>query len=159
MRRLGPSEALGMNITARFTRNLVGTAIVLAGALAAVGGVDAKGPGSGGGVVATGGGDAPQNVALTANCTIADTGYVLYNKSGDKVTFVFGAHNDTSTAGWSVNVTDAGQTLVDATTPSLGTDWSLVRNYTSPKGQRTIQVTAKTLDGTNACTASLSYKA
>jgi len=152
------SESPSMNITARFARNTIATAIVLAGALAAVGGVDAKGTGSGGGT-ATGGGDAPQNVYMPANCTIADTGFVLYNKSGSRVTFAFGAHHDASTAGWSVNVTDAGQTLVDATVPALGSDWTLVRNYTSPKGQRTIVVTAKALDGSNACTASLSYKA
>jgi len=148
-----------MNINSRITRNVVASAIMLAGALAAGGGVDAKGGANGTGGAATGGGDAPQNVYTPANCTTADTGYVLYNKSGDKVTFVFGAHNDTSTAGWTVNVSDAGQTLVASTVPALGSDWSMVRNYTSPKGQRTIIVTATALDGSNACTASLSYKA
>ena len=111
------------------------------------------------GVASAKGGDAGQNVFVDANCSLPGTGYTGYNKSGDKVTFVFGVHNDSSTGGWRVVVTDNGATLVDQTVGSMGNEWSLIRNYVSPKGQRVVTVTADALDGTNHCETTLAYKA
>ena len=140
----------------KFARTAALAAAALATIVAVAGQVDAKGGTSGGG--GGGGADAPQNVFVDGNCTVSGTGYVGYNKSGDKVTFVFGAHQDTSTAGWRVTAVDAGKTLVDQTVPALGSDWSMVRNYTSPKGDRLVQVTADALDGSNHCETWLSYR-
>ena len=52
-----------------------------------------------------------------------------------------------------------GVTLVDQTVGPMGNEWSLIRNYVSPKGRRTVTVTADALDGTNHCRTTLSYKA
>lgn len=111
------------------------------------------------GVASAKGGDAGQNVFVDARCSLPGTGYTGYNKSGDRVTFLFGVHADASTSGWHVVVTDNGTTLVDQTVPAAGSEWSLIRTYVSPKGQRTVTVTADALDGTNHCQTTLSYKA
>jgi hypothetical protein len=140
-----------MQTTPRRSRTFAAATVVAAG-LALAGGIAAVG------VASAKGGDGGQNVFVDASCTQPGTGYTGYNKSGDKVTFIFGVRNDASTEGWHVVATDAGATLVDQTLPAFGNQWSLVRNWVSPKGVRTVVVTADALDGTNHCDAVLTYK-
>ena len=141
-----------MNTSPRRSRTFALSAFAAA-ALAVAGGAAAVG------VASAKGGDAAQNVFVDANCDVPGTGYTGYNKSGDKVLFIFGVHNDTTSGGWRVVVTDDGVTLVDQTVGPMGNEWSLIRNYVSPKGRRTVTVPADALDGTNHCRTTLSYTA
>lgn len=106
------------------------------------------------------GGDAKQNVLVPATCNnnVASV-YTGYNKSGDKVSFTAGARQDVSGQTWRVTVVDNGLVLVNQTFPFASSDWSILANYTSPKGERSVNVTISTSDSITVCTQTLSYKA
>lgn len=112
-----------------------------------------------GGTALAKGGDAKQTALVPMQCStpvaLVHTGY---NKSGDRVTFTAGARQDSSGQVWRVTVTDAGVTLVDQTFPFPSSDWSILANYRSPKGERVVSVTATTGDGSTVCKQTLTYK-
>lgn len=112
-----------------------------------------------GGITFAKGGDAKQNTFNSATCNnnVANV-YVGYNKSGSQITFSAGAHQDTTGLTWHVTAVDAGVTLVDQSFPYPSTDWSILANYTSPKGDRTVVVTVATVDGSVTCVQNLNYK-
>lgn len=117
-----------------------------------VGVADAKGGG-------TKGGDAKQGSYVLDNCTGGAVGFLGYNKSGDRVTYMAGAMSDTTGGAWTVTISDdlAG-TVYSGPSGSIGSDWSILGNFTAPKGEQTLSVSMVSADGANSCTASLAFK-
>jgi len=112
-----------------------------------------------GGVVFAKGGDAKQNILNPATCNINVANVSAgYNKSGNRITFFAGATQDVSGQTWHVTAVDAGVTVVNQNFPFPSTDWSIISNYTSPKGERTVIVTIATSDNTVICTQTFNYK-
>ncbi|MEN9645391.1 MAG: hypothetical protein RL238_2060 [Actinomycetota bacterium] len=141
----------------KLTRTALGVAAAGLGLFALVVGVaDAKGGGGGGG---GGGGDAKQGSYVLGNCTDGATGFFGYNKSGDRVTYMVGASADSTGAAWTVTVSDdlAG-TVYSGPNGSIGTDWSILGNFTAPKGNNTLSVTMVSDNGVDSCSASLAFK-
>jgi hypothetical protein len=118
-----------------------------------VAGADAKGGGGGGG------GDAKQGSYLLANCTAGADGFLGYNKSGDRVTYMVGAGADVTGAGWTVTlVDDLGGTVYSGPSGTVGSSWSILGNYTAVKGNHVLSVVMVSDSGADSCTASLTFK-
>jgi hypothetical protein len=127
----------------------------------AKGGAAGSGGGGGGGGTATaaptGGTDTKQNVLLPASCTGGDGfAYAGYNKSGSRATIGFGLQNDIQELDWTVTFDDNGEVFATDAMPYPGTDWSVVENRDSTKGEHVITIHAD--NGAESCTVSLSYK-
>ena len=118
----------------------------------AVGGADARGDG-------TKGGDAKQGSYVLANCTGGADGFLGYNKSGDRVTYMVGAGADTTGAAWTVTVTDnLSGTVYAGSNGTIGSDWSILGNFSAPKGDNVLTVTMVSDNGVDSCTGSLSFR-
>jgi hypothetical protein len=118
-----------------------------------VAGADAKGGGGGGG------GDAKQGSYLLANCTAAADGFLGYNKSGDRVTYMVGAGADVTGASWTVTLVDnLGGTVYSGPSGTVGSSWSILGNYTAVKGDHVLSVSMVSDSGADRCTASLTFK-
>jgi len=118
-----------------------------------VAGADAKGGGGGGG------GDAKQGSYVLANCTAGADGFLGYNKSGDRVTYMVGAGADVTGAGWTVTlVDDLGGTVYSGPSGTVGSSWSILGNYTAVKGNHVLSVMMVSDSGADSCTASLTFK-
>ena len=137
----------------KVTRAGVGVAAAALGLFAlVVGGADAKGGG-------TNGGDSKQGSYALANCTGGATGFLGYNKSGDRVTYMVGASGDSTGSGWTITVADnLLGTVYEGGNGTVGTDWSLLGNFSAPKGNNVLSVTMVSDNGVDSCTASLSFK-
>lgn len=117
-----------------------------------VGGADAKGGG-------TNGGDSKQGSYALANCTDGAAGFLGYNKSGDRVTYMVGAGADVTGAGWTITIADSQLgTVYSGPNGTIGSDWSILGNFTAPKGNNVLSVTMVSDNGVDSCTASLSFK-
>jgi hypothetical protein len=124
-----------------------------------VAGADAKGGGGGGGGGGTKGGDAKQGSYLLANCTGGADGFLGYNKSGDRVTYMVGAGADVTGAGWTVTLVDnLGGTVYSGPSGTVGSSWSILGNYTAVKGDHVLSVAMVSDNGADSCTASLTFK-
>lgn len=137
----------------KLTRTVAAVAVGGLGLFALVVGVaDAKGGG-------TKGGDAKQGSYVLDNCTGGAVGYLGYNKSGDRVTYMAGAMSDSTGAQWTVTITDnLSGTVYSGPNGSIGSDWSILGNFTAPKGENTLSVTMVSDNGTDSCSASLAFK-
>lgn len=117
-----------------------------------VGAADAK---SGG----TTGTDAKQGSYLRADCTGGADGFLGYNKSGNRVTYMVGAGSDVTGAGWTITVSDnlLGD-VYSGPSGTIGSSWSILGNFSAPKGNNTLSVTMVSDNGVDSCTASLNFK-
>jgi hypothetical protein len=126
----------------------------------AKGGTSGGGSGGGGGGTATapsGGTDTKQNVLLPASCTGGDGfAYAGYNKSGSRATIGFGLQNDIQELDWTVTMDDNGEVFATDVMPYPGTDWSVIENRDSAKGDHVITISAS--NGAESCTVTLSYR-
>lgn len=116
-----------------------------------VGGADAKGGATNG--------DSKQGSYLLANCTGGADGFLGYNKSGDRVTYMVGAGADVTGTGWTVTVADnLLGTVYSGPSGTIGSSWSILGNFTAPKGDNVLSVTMVSDNGVDSCTASLKFK-
>lgn|GEM_PF-2861709 len=134
-------------------RSGVGVAAAALGLFAlVVGAADAKGGG-------TKGGDAKQGSYVLANCTGGATGFLGYNKSGDRVTYMVGASADATGDQWTVTVSDSiSGAVYSGPNGTVGSDWSILGNFTAPKGEQRLSVSMVSANGVDNCTASLAFK-
>ncbi|MFM2077872.1 MAG: hypothetical protein RJA49_1762 [Actinomycetota bacterium] len=145
---------MGKHTNMRIITGVAVTAIGLFGAVA--GGAAARGGGSGGG---GGGTDAKAGTLVPATCTADAFGYAGYNKSGSAVTVGAGATNDGTGSTWTVTITDSlNGEVYSGSTGIVGSDWSLIQNYTAGKGQHVVSVHMESDAGAGSCDAALSFK-
>lgn len=135
-----------MKASHRFANSAAALALTVAAVMTFADGVDAKG------------GDAAQNVIVAAECGGVGAASAGYNKSGARVTIMFQMQSAASGTSWQVTATDDGAQLFSDHLDSLGSNWTLMRTYDSPKGKRVVMVVADADDGSQHCVAMVSYK-
>ena len=96
---------------------------------------------------------------MLANCTAGAEGFLGYNKSGDRVTYMVGAGADITEAGWTVTVSDnLLGTVYAGSNGTIGSSWSILGNFTAPKGDNVLTVTMVSDNGVDSCTGSPSFR-
>ena len=140
-------------------RIIAGVAVTAVGLfVAAAGGAAARG-GSGSGGGGGGGTDSKAGALVPATCSADAFGYAGYNKSGSAVTVGAGATNDGTGSTWTITITDnLNGEVYRGSTGIVGSDWSLIQNYTAGKGQHVVSVHMESDAGAGSCDASLSFK-